>query len=213
MRGCGIFSEGFFRKTWEKPLALRGRQVGLLLLFIILSGCFTTYRETLPSQLSSQIDDTLSFEQVLESPEQHSGKVVLLGGQVLSAKRLKTSTELIILQLPLWESEEPSDELTQSQGRFIALQEEFLDPATIPAGTRVTLVGEITGSSTRSLDETTYTYPTLILKRIQVWPALTSDYRYYGPPPYPYWGPYPYFHPFWGPRGRFYHPYPYGYGW
>ncbi len=195
----------------------RGYPVRLFFSFLLsgllLSGCYKTYQETLPPQLSSQIDLTLGFSQILATPDQYIGKSIILGGQILSAKRLQHSTELIILQLPLRDDGEPMRELTESQGRFIASQQEFLDPATVPAGTRITLVGTISGSRSQELDETTYTYPILELQHFHIWPSQNVDSLYYGPPPYPYWGPYPYYHPYWGPRGRLYRYHPYWYGW
>lgn len=181
--------------------------VGLLALN---AGCTQPYKATLPADLTTQLNHSLSFTQIKASPDEHKGQLVILGGQILSAKRLTDSTELVILQLPLIKQREPSTELTQSQGRYIAYQQTFLDPATVPPGTRITLVGELSGSATQPLDETDYTYPTLIIKQFNIWPTYSSDYRRYDQP-YPYWGPYPYGHPYWGPRGRFFGPYPFWY--
>ena len=184
----------------------------LVLLFclgVFCAGCSTPYKNTLPPALAEHIELSLTFPQIIESPESFKGKLVILGGQVLMAKRLKDSTQLTILQLPLINEQEPSRELTQSQGRFIAERKEFLDPATVPQGTRITLVGELSGSVTQSLDETVYTYPTLIIKQFKVWPGYHSDYERYGPYyPYPY---YPYAYPYWRPYSRFYPYSPYWY--
>lgn len=177
---------------------------------VLVAGCTKPYKATVSPELASQLNDSVSFPQIKSNPEDHKGKLVVLGGQILSAKRLQDSTELIILHLPLLKEREPMTELTNSQGRYIAYQEEFLDPATVPPGTRVTLVGELSGSVTQKLDETDYTYPTLTIKQFKVWPAHSSEYSRYGQP-YPLWGPYPYAYPFWGPRGRFYGGYPYWY--
>ena len=49
------------------------------------------------------------------------------------------------------------------------MQREFLDPATLPPGTRITVTGEVSGSITLPLDETDYTYPVIDIKRVQVW--------------------------------------------
>ncbi len=178
--------------------------------FALLPSCTKPYKATLPPDLTNQLNNSLSFSQIKEFPEEHKGKLVILGGQILSAKRLTDSTELIILQLPLIEQREPSTELTHTQGRYIAYQQKFLDPATVPTGTRITLVGELSGSVTQKLDETNYTYPTLTIKQFKIWPTYSSNYPGYAQP-YPYWGPYPYAHPYWGPRGRFYGHYPYWY--
>ena len=96
--------------------------------------------------------------------------MVLLGGEVLSAKRLTEGTRLEILQLPLDDSEGPVIDRTASQGRFLAFEAAFLDPATLPPNTRVTLVGEVTGATRAKLDEMEYRYPTLNIKHLYVWP-------------------------------------------
>src|SRR5215831_10977177 len=101
----------------------------------------------------------IPFLQVKAAPDSYRGQSVVFGGEVLSARRLKEGTRIEILQLPLDRWEHLGTDRTQSQGRFIAMHREFLDPATLPPGTRVMVSGEITGSMTLPLDETEYTYP------------------------------------------------------
>ncbi len=178
---------------------------------IYFAGCVQPYKATLSPDLANQIQESLTFPEIKASPTDHTGKLVVLGGQVLSAKRLSNTTELVILQLPLVGQREPTTELTRSQGRYIAYQDTFLDPATVPAGTRITLVGELSGAVTQKLDETDYSYPTILVKQFKIWPTHSSNYPRYVHP-YPFWGPYyPYAYPFWGPRGRFYRYDPYWY--
>src|SRR5881409_2539370 len=139
-----------------------------------------------------------------------SGPPDRAGRGSLNRKRLKDGTRIEVLQLPLDDSQRPESDRTVSEGRFVALQKGFLDPATLPEGTRVTLVGEVTGVMTLPLDETEYAYPTLEIKTLKVWPDWTAwqdestAYRN------PLWGPYrggaywgsPYWWgPGWGYRG------------
>jgi outer membrane lipoprotein len=191
---CGIF---------------RYKRVFLLFLIVLCVGCATPYKNSLPPDLAERIDPLLIFPRIKEDPDSFKGKLVILGGQVLAAKRLQDSTQLTILQLPLINEREPTTEITQSQGRYIAEQKQFLDPATVPPGSRITLTGELSGSVQQSLDETLYTYPTLLIKHFKVWPAYPPDYDRYGPYPPPLF--YPYAYPYWGPYGRFYPYYPFGY--
>ena len=192
-----------------KPLII------LVLLALFSSGCASKKESIIPSTLLTQIDWTVSFAEIKESPSTYKGSVIIAGGEVLSAKRLKDHTRLTILQLPLSSEQEPRSDRRQSEGRFMAIQSEFLDPATIPAGTRVTVVGEISGSTTELLDEMEYEYPTLAIKFLEIWPNSQHNpypYRpYYGYPYYPYggwggfyrggfggfYGPYPYLYPYW----------------
>jgi outer membrane lipoprotein len=143
----------------------------------------------------------LTYLQLHDSPETYRGQPVTLGGKVLSAKRLKEGTRIEILQLPLGSSLKPTRDLRQSQGRFIALKKEFLDPATIPPGTFITVSGDAAGSITLPLDETEYLFPIVEIKTLRVWPADEEMRSHLRPYPYmvpgPYWGPY--WHPYWRP--------------
>jgi outer membrane lipoprotein len=150
---------------------MNGRSLFLSWLIVgtLLSGCASP--RIVPESMESLVDRTISFQEVLASPESFKGRVLVLGGEVLHAKRLKDGTQIELLQLPLEDGEEPSLDRQQSQGRFFALQREFLDPATMVAGTRVTFVGEVSGAKTERLDDIEYRYPILILKHLHVWPA------------------------------------------
>ena len=166
----------------------------------------------IPAEIENQVDATVSFAQVKEAPTTHVGVVMVLGGEVLDATRLKDRTRLTVLQLPIVRRYEPTMDRTQSRGRFLAFQTEFLDPATVPTGTRITIVGEVSGATAELLDEMEYTYPTVTIKYLKVWPEAMSPPSRYGrylPPSYyrypgwyagPYWGPY---WPYDGMYGRF----------
>ncbi|HKY73257.1 MAG TPA: Slp family lipoprotein [Nitrospira sp.] len=144
----------------------------------------------------------VTFAQVKSVPDSYRGQTALFGGEVLSARRLKEGTRIEILQLPLDRSGRPGTDRTQSQGRFIAMHREFLDPATIPPGTRINVTGEITGTMTLPLDETDYTYPVMEARHIDVFPPHEAagmrqpypymGYGYWGPYGSPYWRPWPY---------------------
>jgi outer membrane lipoprotein len=112
----------------------------------------TSQDYAIPEPFASQVDSSLTFEQLKESALSYVGKVVVLGGEVLDAKRLPEGTSIEILQLPL-DGFEPVMNGQKSQGRFFALQKEFLDPATLVERPRVTIVGEVSGVRTQRLDE------------------------------------------------------------
>ncbi|MEP6932539.1 MAG: Slp family lipoprotein [Nitrospirota bacterium] len=168
--------------------------LSILALLVLLAGCASTQE--------AEDAQEITFLQVKATPYSFQGQSTVFGGRVLSARRQKDGTKIEILQLPLDRSKRPGYDLTQSQGRFIAIYREFLDPATIPPGTRVTVTGEVSGSTTQPLDETDYTYPVIKINRVQVWPGseyLVPIRPYMGPGPYwgPYWSPYWYPWPYW----------------
>ncbi|MDH4082188.1 MAG: Slp family lipoprotein [Nitrospira sp.] len=161
----------------------------------LLSGCATTddRADSLPSGAPQ-----ISYAQVKATPESYSGQSVTFGGKVLGARRLKEGTRIEILQLPLTSSLQPTMDLSRSEGRFVALQKDFLDPATVPPGTFLTVTGAIAGTVVMPLDETEYTYPLVHITNLRVWTEDEEAPRIRRPiGPGPYWGPYwsPYWHP------------------
>lgn len=169
----------------------------ILVLIVCAAGCASTQDAAETSEVSQ-----VTFAQVKAAPESFKNQPVLFGGEVLAARRLKEGTRIEVLQLPLDRSGYPTSELTQSQGRFVAMHKEFLDPATIPPGTKVTVLGDVTGSVTLPLDETEYTYPVVEAKKLQVWAHGDQT----APRIRPYMGPGPYWGPYWSPYWR---PWPY----
>jgi len=129
----------------------------------------------IPDALAPQIDKDVSFAQLIENPDDHVGKLVVLGGQVLQAKRLSDATRIEVLQLPLGHSERPAFQRTSSQGRFFAYEKKFLDPAILSDQPQVTIVGEVTGLATANLNETEYRYPTIAIKHMHVWETHAQD--------------------------------------
>lgn len=149
----------------------------------VWTGCASS--DVVPESLEPQIDKNLKFEQVLESPDSYRGRVFVVGGEVLKAKRLKEGTQLEVLQLPLDDDQRPVGQRTGSRGRLLASQREFLDPATLPDGTPVTMVAEVTGVTTDRLDEGEYRYPTVDIRHLHIWKEPREDYpRSSGP----WWG-------------------------
>lgn len=184
---------------------MRDRFVATMISFslLLLSGCATTYYHNwAPQEILAKVDQTLTFDQIKASPDSHIGSTLVLGGEVLEAKRMTDHTRLVILQLPLEENVEPIIDRMQSQGRFLAIEHDFLDPAIVPQGTRLTIIGQVSGTHTEPLDEMEYTYPTISIEYLKVWPKTQENiyrrypYRYslYGYAPFwydPYYfGPY-----------------------
>lgn len=191
-----------------------------------LPGCAKSAHQTgqdqlerlVPNDVLSQVDDTVSFSELRADPRQYTGRTVMLSGLALHSRRVKDATEIEILQVPTERGLSPSDRKARSQGRFLALQSNgFLDPAVIERDSPLTVVGEVKGATTKTLDEGEYQYPVLDVKQLIDWNDVNSrtgdddDSRYYGR--YSgYYGPwsswyYGFGSPFAGPYGL----YPYSY--
>lgn len=170
--GLVVVSVGDVRYTALMMCVLRYLAIGF---WVATAGCAST--QVIPESLEPQVEKTVTFDQIVASPDSYRGKVVLLGGEVLKAKVVQDGTQLEVLQLPLDDDQEPGLDRLQSKGRFLALHKEFLDPATIADGARVTIVGEVTGASVEKMDEADYRYPTLDVKHLHLWNVRRLDER------------------------------------
>jgi outer membrane lipoprotein len=150
------------------------RNVLSLLVVLLIAGCAS--QRVVPDELEPLVDRAVTFAEVVAAPESYQGRVLVLGGEVLKAKRLKDGTQIELLQLPLDKNERPILDRQQSQGRFFAIQPEFLDPATIVAGTKMTIVGEVSGAKTDHLDDVEYRYPVVIVKHLHTWQEQSQEY-------------------------------------
>ena len=74
--------------------------------FFLLPAC--AGHSIIPLDIEKQVDPTLSFVQVKEAPTTHQGKIIVLGGEILDATRLKEHTRLTVLQLPTGRNYEPA---------------------------------------------------------------------------------------------------------
>jgi len=181
---------------------------------LILSSCAESAHQVhrkggqfdVPPELDKQIDTSVAFADLYAAPDNYVGRVIMVGGVVISAKRTKDQTEIEVLQLPTEGGGPSTTARLRSEGRFLAVRAEFLDPASVPPGTPITVIGVVSGSTTRPLDESEYIYPVLDIKHLIDWSTVASQDSgsgaafFYGPyyPPYAYWGrPYGYY-PYFG---------------
>ncbi len=204
-----------------------------LTVVLALAGCAKSAHQTgqdlldevIPPAIRAQVDESVTFADLRSSPGTYIGRTVMLSGLAMKSQRVKDHTEIEVLQLPTDGNMTPTDRRSQSEGRFIAIKSgEFFDPAVIEKGSPVTIVGEMTGTNTRTLDEGEYVYPVLEINHLVDWNEVRSreqqrypsSYRYggygyggYGYGPYAPWY-YGYGSPFYGPYGL-YGLYPYSY--
>lgn len=157
---------------------------------IFLFGCAAV----IPQELAREVDRSISFQELKESPAVYQGKLVVLGGTILEAKNTSQGTVLEILQKPLDRYDRPKD-VDESAGRFLALYKGYLDTAIYRSGRTITMAGKVLGAETRPMGEIEYTYPYLEVSSIFLWKEVRSEERpsviYYGRRPY--WWYYPYY--------------------
>ena len=153
---------------------------------LLLTACATT-----PSPIARGPFAPLSLKQA-ESSEA-AGSRVRWGGIIISVAPLKTETCFEILSRPLDSGGEPK-RTDQTEGRFIACGTGFYDPAAYPAGREITFVGSVQATSACRIGTYEFSCPRLAIESLYLWPKPEPYYfRYYAP----FWGPWPYRHPYW----------------
>jgi outer membrane lipoprotein len=134
-------------------------------LIVALAGCARIF----PSEVMDRVDKNVRFSDLLKQPEAYKGKTVLLAGSIIGMKAEKDgSTYLEVLQRPAERSGRPMGR-DKSEGRFIAVSKQFLDPAVYSRGREVTIVGRVIGDSVKPLGEYVYRYPLLDIEAVHVW--------------------------------------------
>jgi outer membrane lipoprotein len=166
----------------------------LLILFLLISaGCASI----ISKQLKEEVSRDITFKEVIKDPEAYKGKIVLFSGVILGSKNTKEGTLIEMLQKPADIEGRPKD-IDESDGRFLALYDGYLDTAIYNRGREALVAGEIRGKRVLPLDEIEYAYPLVSVKEIHLF-KVRKEERFY-PYPYPYWWYSPWWHyPYWYP--------------
>ena len=101
-------------------------------LIFISSGCV----RAISNDLRAQVEEEISIRQVIKNPAAFQGQMVIWGGVIVKAENLKKGTFLEILQKPISSEERPRN-VDQSEGRFLALYEGYLDVAIYSMGREI----------------------------------------------------------------------------
>jgi outer membrane lipoprotein len=98
---------------------------------LLSAGC----SHALSPAVRQQIDTSLSLIQLRMNPEAYKDRIVMLGGEILSTSNLTEGTLLEVLQKPLDATDRPHA-TDQTEGRFMALCEGYLDQPSIAKDAR-----------------------------------------------------------------------------
>ena len=139
-------------------------------------------------QIKEQVKPDITFREVLREPERYKDQMIILSGVIIEAKNTKEGTLLKVLQRPAGFRGKPKD-VDETEGRFLALDNRYLETDVFAKGRAVTIAGEVQGKRVLPLDEIEYSYPLIKVKELYLWPVEKTYY-----PSYP---PYYYYHDYW----------------
>ena len=149
-----------------------------MVFLLSLTGC----AHPISGDFRSQVDPTLSFNQIQQSPNDHVGKKVVWGGMIIETRNLEDVTEIEVVEKDLDSFGTPSTS-DQSQGRFVFRKQGYLEPEIFTKGRMITGGGTVVGTQSGKIGEVEYEFPIIEVEEIKLWDD--PDYRYT-----PYYGPY-----------------------
>lgn len=115
-------------------------------------------------------DATLTPSQVVASTDATQGKAVLWGGAIVQSTNTNRGTQLEVLAYPLNSKQRPN-ETKPAWGRFLAIEDAYLETMDFAQGRQVTIVGRITSVQQGTIGEATYTYPVVKVDEVFLWPT------------------------------------------
>lgn len=154
--------------------------IGLCGFVLFADGC-TNRPKMVTEQLEGKVDRHLRFANIKHNPESYIGKLMLAGGQVLSSEQVKDGTKFELLQIPLSEDLIPAAREAESKGHFVVIDRnsQLSDLAVFDAPKRVTVVGEVLGSTTVTMDDVARQVPLLALEHVTLWDLDQVRARYW----------------------------------
>lgn len=162
-------------------------------MLVFLASCASQ----IPESIRTAPSGSPALSEIRAEPETFVDNRVRLGGTIASVTNLPDNTRLEIVSRSLQDNGRPVDS-DQSDGRFIAQAEQFLDPAIYESGREVTVTGTLTGQEIGKIGEHHYTYPVVAADTVYLWEPLPERVYNYDPFLYsPYYDPwYPFWHPY-----------------
>ena len=148
---------------------MKKRVWSILSVIAILSAC----APVISKQGLRESDSEITFQNLLQDPDRYKGKVVLFGGQIVSAVVKEGATWIEVLQKPL-DSQQKAEDTDVSYGRFLVLFADFRDPAIYATERKITVLGEVQGKKVMPLKEMDYSYPVLIPRESHLWKPETN---------------------------------------
>ncbi len=136
----------------------------LLAVLAFISGCAST-----PKFDTSAIDLNINPQHAANNAATYMGNPFLWGGMIINSMNLQEETQLEVLAYPLNNKQQP-DANQQPLGRFLAIHHGYLETNDYANGRMITIKGILQTNRTGKIGEMEYTYPTLNIEQLHLWP-------------------------------------------
>ena len=141
------------------------------ILLLLLSACASG-----PTFETGGVNRALTPRGVTAEPPPAMGQSVVWGGVILTTTNLKDTTQIEVLAYPLDSDEWPLRD-NQPLGRFILLQDGYLEPADYAEGRLISVTGTVAGTRAGRVGESDYAYPVISARQVYLWPRERAQDR------------------------------------
>ncbi len=156
-----------------RDISIVSRFFFCLFCFLLIEGCASV----ISPAIMDRVDRNITFRELQGHPERFAGKVVLLGGEIVTTTVKKEESWVEVVQKPLDWNKRPED-TDLSHGRFLIRFQGFLNPAIYARGRKITVAGEVQRGKVLPLGEIGYGYPVILPQEHHIW---APDDIYTGP--------------------------------
>ena len=137
--------------------------LALFCLTVILTACATT-----PKFDVNGVEIDITPQRAVAEAGNLQGIEVLWGGIIIASTNLAEATQFEILAYPLASDQMP-DTGEAPLGRFLALQEGYLETSDYAQGRLITVRGMLDGTHSGRIGESDYVYPVLRMHQHELW--------------------------------------------
>jgi outer membrane lipoprotein len=138
------------------------------LVFIFLSSAILFACSTAKKFDSDGIDSSITPQRAVTEIATLENRLMLWGGVIISSINLADATQFEILAYPLTNEQRP-DINKPPVGRFLALQEGYLEITEYAQGRSMTVRGRLQGKRSGHIGESDYIYPVLKIEQLHLW--------------------------------------------
>lgn len=139
---------------------------------LFLFGC----AGSVPQNISQAPTPNLTLQEAVAQSAIHKNQPVRWGGTILAVTNYAHDTEIEILAEKVDSSGRPVYS-NDTQGRFLAKVDGFIDPVIYARGRTMTAYGLMDSLVTRDIGEKPYVYPVVKVQKFHLWPNPSeSDY-------------------------------------
>ena len=143
--------------------------IGLITGIALTAGCASKP----PEAISKIPADNPSLTQVRQDIDRYLGAAVRWGGEISRVENKADKTRVEIVRRQLWSDGKPKTS-GESDGRFIASFNGFVDPVVYEVGGLLTVVGTIEDEIKQPIGEFNYVFPIVAVEGSYLWKAPTE---------------------------------------